>query len=504
MGIDMDSLYDIIIIGGGIHGTAIAADAAGRGLRVLVCEQGDLACATSSASSKLLHGGLRYLEHYDFALVRESLRERDHLIKMAPHLVHPLRFIVPVDNSERPLWLIRLGLYLYDLMGYSRQFKRSKFIKLDSTKYPNPLRPSYKKGIIYSDAATDDARLVITTALRAKQYGATILTRTKCVAVKEEKDRWVIKLKSQIDEHEVFGKVLINATGPWASIFLETILKQHSDYKVRLVKGSHIVVPKITLEDKAYLLQHPDGRVIFVVPYHQHFTAIGTTDVNYNGDLTSINIDQDETSYLCNIVSTYFQQPVLPNNIVQSWSGVRPLVDDNSPNPSSNSREYKLELTYSATHKLPLLNVFGGKLTTHRNLAEKAVNMLTPLFPKMSGPWTSTLPLPGGDLPEKSITTFLEGLGDKYPWLPTSLALRYAQSYGTLTYLLLEDSSQLLDLGEHFGHGLYEREVRYLIKYEWAITAEDILWRRSKLGLFLTTNEQKELNRFLLDLKCRR
>jgi glycerol-3-phosphate dehydrogenase len=495
----MNSFYDIIIIGGGIHGAAIAADASGRGLKVLLCEQGDLACATSSASSKLLHGGLRYLEHYDFGLVRESLRERDKLSKMAPHIVHPLRFIVPVDNAGRPLWLVRLGLYLYDLMGYSRYFKRSKFFSFQNERYPNPLKSIYKKGIIYSDATVDDARLVITTALRAKANGATILTRTKCVSVKETDKAWQVQLENQRTKLSlcITADVLINACGPWMNDVVKNIIKQKSDYQIRLVKGSHIVIPKITLEEKAYLLQHPDGRVIFVVPYHNHFTMIGTTDIPFTDNLESIKIDPDEIDYLCNIISAYFKVPILKQNIVSSWSGVRPLILEESASPSANTREYKIELVKSTEHNLPLINIYGGKLTTHRNLAEKAVDMLKPFFPKMGVPWTSTRPLPGGDLPERSKTLFLEALSEKYPWLSSSMALRYTQTYGTLTYQVLGDAQSLSELGEDFGQGLYEREIQYLIQHEWAMTTDDILWRRTKLGLFMTLEEVEKLNAWI-------
>lgn len=495
----MDSHYDIIIIGGGIHGVAIAADASGRGLSVLVCEQGDLANATSSASSKLLHGGLRYLEQYDFSLVRESLRERDRLIKMAPHLVDPLRFIVPVDNSDRSLWLIRLGLYLYDLMGYSRYFKRSKYFNFHNDRYPNPLKSHYKHGIIYSDATVDDARLVVTTALRAKANGAIILTRTKCIEVKESETKWVVQLENSLkkETYPVSGKVLINASGPWMNESINNIIKQKTDYEIRLVKGSHIVVPKITLEDKAYLLQHPDGRVIFVVPYQKHFTMIGTTDVPFLGKLDAIKIEQDEISYLCQIVSTYFKEPVSTHQILSSWSGVRPLLMEKSATPFTNTREYKIEHIKSSENDLPLINIFGGKLTTHRNLAEKAVNRLKSFFPQMPPPWTSTSPLPGGDLPERSLTLFLEEFTEKYPWLFSSVAMRYAQTYGTLSYVILGNAQSISDLGEHFGQGLYEKEVNYLVTQEWAMTSEDILWRRTKLGLFMSHEECEKLNTWL-------
>lgn len=492
----MDTLYDIIIIGGGIHGAAIAADASGRGLRVLLTEQSDLANGTSSASSKLIHGGLRYLEHYHFKLVRESLRERDKLFRIAPYLVKPLRFIVPLDN-KRPLWFIRLGLYFYDLMGSNRYFKRSKFFYFNSS-HPNPLQSIYKKGLIYSDASTDDARFVIVTAKRAAQHGATVLTRTKCTQVSEQSNGWSVTLESLSGEKKsVQGKILINATGPWIDDVLNNIIKQKSDYRLRLIKGSHIVVPNITFEDTGYLLQHDDRRVIFVVPFHKQFTMIGTTDTAFEGSLKNIQIDSDEINYLCALTSTYFKEPVKPESVIASWSGVRSLVDDKSPLPFSNTREYKIEVTHSEQHQLPLMNIFGGKLTTHRILAEKAVNLLKPFFPNMGKNWTAREPLPGGDIPQKNMTLFLEDISEQYPWLPSILAIRYAESYGTLIHTLLEGVSSLSEMGQHFGHDLYEKEVKYLIEHEWAMNAEDILWRRTKLGLLFTAFETEKLNSYI-------
>lgn len=495
----MESQYDIIIIGGGIHGAAIAADASGRGLKVLLCEQSDLASATSSASSKLIHGGLRYLEHFDFALVKESLRERDKLFKMAPYLVRPLRFIVPIDNNKRPIWLLRLGLYLYDLMGYSRYFKRSKFFYFNPERHPNPLQAIYKKALIYSDAATDDARLVVVTAQRAAEFGATILTRTQCLEVNEQIEGWQIIVENQQDKKRrlLSAKVLINATGPWIDSVLKNIIKQKSQYQLRLIKGSHIVVPAITAEETAYLLQNDDDRVIFVVPYHHQYTMIGTTDVSFTGSLDSIHIDNNEINYLCNIVSHYFQKPLTSHSVISSWSGVRSLVDDKSPRPFSNSREYKIELAYSSHHRLPYINIFGGKLTTHRILAEKTVNLLKTTFPHMGPAWTSRKALPGGNIPQRSLSLFLEEIAEKYPWITSSLALRYAQNYGTMLYTMLEHVACMDDLGRHFGHGLYEKEVDYLMKHEWALTADDILWRRTKLGLLFSKDEVEKLELFL-------
>ncbi len=467
----------MVVIGGGINGVAIAADAAGRGLSVLLCEQADLACATSSASSKLIHGGLRYLEQYDFSLVRESLKEREILLRLAPHLVHPIRFIVPYDQQRRPFWFIRLGLYCYDLLSGHLQRSQTITFKNDAL---NPLKPTLKRGFSYSDCTVDDARLVVITALRAANNGAQIRTRTQCIAAKRGEEYWQVTLQNTVTQQPevIHAKALINATGPWVEHVIQNVLHANSRYTIRLVKGSHIVVPQLYPGKHAYLLQHADGRVIFVIPYLQQFTMIGTTDVNYQGDPFAAKIDPTEITYLCQLVSDYFKKPLQPSDVIYAWSGVRPLVDDQAKNASAINRGYKIQLI--TEQRLPLMNIFGGKLTTHRILAEKAVNALIPFFPHGGKAWSARGFLPGGDK---------QNILEDFPWLPKALAERYAHSYGSLTYMLLENCTQLSDLGTHFGQGLYEKEITYLIKHEWAQTAEDILWRRTKMGLFLSPSE---------------
>ncbi len=490
--------YDLIVIGGGINGTGIAADAAGRGLRVLLCEQYDLASGTSSASSKMIHGGLRYLEYYDFGLVRSALVERKILYRCAPHLIKPLRFVVPYTNTLRSFWFIRLGLYIYDLLGASFKFKRSKAIHLKPTE-DNPLKRSLRKGFIYTDCFVDDARLVVSNALRAHQFGAKILTRVKCVHATRDQDYWVVTLEDTQSGHEfkVRSKALINAAGPWVEQVINFTLHIANKINIRLVKGSHIIVRKLYDREQAYLLQHKDGRVVFVIPYLKQFTLIGTTESDYQGASENVQISLQEREYLCEIVSEYFHHPLRPTQIISAWSGVRPLVDDSSHNLAAINRGYKIELLLDNKKCLPLINVYGGKLTTFRMLSEKVVNMLSPYFKQASGPWTAKSPLPGGNLPEHNFSHFLEKLADDYDWLPSALLMRYAQSYGTLTYALLKDAKKIADLGINFGHGIYEKELIYLIQKEWAKTSEDILMRRSKLAYFVTDDERAKIEAWL-------
>ncbi|MFI4937539.1 MAG: glycerol-3-phosphate dehydrogenase [Candidatus Berkiellales bacterium] len=495
MKLDQDHLYDIVVIGGGVQGAGIAADAAGRGLSVLLCEQNDLASATSSASSKLIHGGLRYLENYNFGLVRESLKERDILIKTAPHLVSPLRFMVPFIQQRRPFWLLRFGIFVYDVLGYSRYFKRSQMVYFNPHDPTNPLKRSIRKGFAYSDATVDDARLTIVTALRAARAGGKILTHTECTQAKRLEEAWLVTLRDTLTDVsiQIKCKALINAAGPWVDEVNQNVLNLPSQYRTQLVKGSHIIVPKLYPKEEAYVLQHKDGRVIFIIPYFKQFTMIGTTDTSFKGKPQNAKIDPQEIEYLCDIVSDYFHHPLTPEQILHSWSGVRALVETSSSTLATIPREYKIELTTSEKNHLPLISIFGGKLTTYRNLAENVVNQLTPFFPRHGGPWTSKRPLPGGDLPDDSLPEFLEILSMDYDWLPAHLAMRYAHSYGTLTLVLLSGAQKIADLGQHFGHGLYEKELEYLIQKEWARTSEDILWRRTKLGLFMSADEKKIL-----------
>lgn len=494
-----ESFYDVVVIGGGINGTGIAADAAGRGLCVLLCEQNDLASATSSASSKLIHGGLRYLEDYHFNLVRESLKEREILLKTAPHLVRTLRFFVPYNKLRRSFVLIRLGLFIYDLFGLGHFFKRSKMIFIDPNDPSNPLKRSIRKGFIYSDATVDDARLVITTALRLSRAGGIVANYTRCLEAKRMQDHWLLQLQNQLNQQifTVKCKALVNAGGPFVDEILHSTLNMASKSPLKLIKGSHIVVPKLHNREEAYVLQHKDGRVVFVIPYLKQFTLIGTTEVVYQGSPQKAKISVGEIDYLCEVVSEYFHHPLKSEQIVHSWSGVRALVNDETTSTSSNTREYKLEVMVNEQGTLPLLNVLGGKLTTYRALSEKALNLLQPYFPLMGQNWTSTTSLPGGDFAYEALTSFLESLANDFPWLNAQLILRYAQTYGTLTYQVLKDAHSISDLGYDFGHGLYEKEVVYLVEKEWARSAEDILWRRTKLGLFLHPSQQQQLKAWL-------
>ncbi len=496
---NQENPYDLIVIGGGINGVGIAADAAGRGLAVYLCEQHDLASGTSSMSTKLIHGGLRYLESYNFALVRKSLKERKILHTLAPHLIKPLRFVMPYTKNLRSLWLIRLGLYVYDFLGPRFAFKRSKAITLETTP-DNPLKRSLRKGFIYTDCFTDDARLVIANALRAKRFGAQIQTRVKCIGAFRSQDLWEVHLLDTQTNQTTIAKsyALVNAAGPWVETVIQQTFKLQSKNHIKLVKGSHLVVPKLYEREQAYTLQHKDGRIVFVIPYLNQFTLIGTTDVEHkdNPELAQISIQEKE--YLCNIVSDYFHHPLKPHDILYAWSGVRPLVDDHSLNASSITRDYKLELQVDANNKLPLIHVFGGKLTTYRVLAEQAVDMLAPFFTYCGTGWTSTGALPGGNLPENNLDTFIQKLAQDYAWLPHSIITRFAHSYGTLSYHLLKEANSIADLGKDFGQGLYEKEVIYLIEHEWAKSSEDILMRRTKIGYFLNQEEKEELNIWLM------
>ncbi|MDF2939702.1 MAG: glycerol-3-phosphate dehydrogenase [Gammaproteobacteria bacterium] len=486
-------VYDLFIIGGGVNGCGIAADAAGRKLSVALCEQDDLASHTSSSSSKLIHGGLRYLEYYEFRLVREALIERDVLLKVAPQLVHPLRFIMPHNEFLRPAWMIRLGLFLYDHLNIKQSLPKSKALRLSD--HPNnPLKPKYKKAFEYSDARVDDARLVVANALQAKANGAAILTRHKVISASQEQDCWLIKVMDQHNQEKSFyAKALINASGPWVDKIIQDFSLE-TRHHVRLVKGSHIVAPKIYEGDQAYILQNSDNRVIFVIPYQNQFSLIGTTDIDYQGDPSQLSCSPEEQDYLCNAVNAYFQYSISPKQIIWSYAGVRPLQSDMHGDPKKVTRDYSLEV-HDKEGKLPVLSIFGGKVTTYRKLAEHALEQLQLYFPKMGKAWTAYSPLPGGDC--GNFNAFCSQLEKAYPWLPKDLVNRLANAYGSRCHELLKHAQSLQDLGLHFGAGLYEKEVRFMIETEWARTLDDIIWRRSKLGLFLSPQEKDKLNNWL-------
>ena len=475
---------DLLVIGGGINGAGIARDAAGRGLSVVLCEQGDLAGGTSSASSKMIHGGLRYLEHYEFRLVREALAEREVLLENAPHLVHPMRFVLPHDASLRPAWMIRAGLFLYDHLGGRRRLAGSHGIDFTVDPTGEPLRDERRRGFVYTDCRVDDSRLVVLNALGAVEHGATILTRTSCVQARRDGDAWITVLRDAVTgrERSMRARILVNAAGPWVNKVLDTSIAAEATPRVRLVKGSHIVVARLYDGDHAYILQNDDGRVVFALPFEENFTLIGTTDVPHTGDPSGIQIDRGEIDYLCAAVNRYFERPIDVGDVVWSYAGVRPLLDDGAGNPAAVTRDYRLDLDVPVGGA-PLLSVFGGKITTYRRLAEQVMAKLAPFTPGVGGPWTASSPLPGGDIDDADVARFLIETQARYRWLPTGLAARYINAYGTRTAVLLDGANRLDDLGHDFGAGLFEREVGYLAETEWARSAEDILWRRSKLGL---------------------
>lgn len=489
----MNEIRDLVVIGGGINGTGIACDAAGRGLSVLLCEQNDLASATSSNSSKLIHGGLRYLEHYEFRLVRESLAEREVLLKKAPHIIKPLMFQLPHQRHLRPSWMIRAGLFLYDNLAKRITLPSSKSITFDES---SPLKSSIKKGFEYADGWVDDSRLVVLNALSAQENGAEIKTQTQCVKAERCDDHWKITLKDTVSSKEsvVLAKAVINAAGPWVAKTFEQVLNITPPKHVRLVKGSHIVVPRIHNQDNAFILQNEDQRIVFVIPFQEHFSLIGTTDVEFKQALGEAKISQDEIEYLIDITNSYFKNQISQSDIVSTFSGVRPLLDDESSSAQAVTRDYTLEL--STEHKkAPLLSIYGGKITTYRKLAEAALDKIAPFFPHITPAWTKEAPLPGGDF--SSTETLTARLTVQYPWLDSSLLKRFVQSYGTLTAQVLSGAESMSDLGEHFAANLYQKEVEYLIDHEWAHTTTDILWRRTKLGLTFSEKEVEKLNAFI-------
>ncbi len=497
--LSFDGTVDLMIVGGGINGTGIARDAAGRGLSVILCEQDDLASATSSASSKLIHGGLRYLEHYAFRLVREALSERETLLTNAPHIIRPLQFVLPHDANTRSAWLVRAGLFLYDHLGNRGRLPGSSAIDLRSAPAGVPLCAKFRRGFTYADCWVDDARLVVLNARDAADRGAQILTRTRCLGARRESDHWVVSMRDQKtgNEAEFHARILVNAAGPWADPVYESVTGSRHTPTLRLVKGSHIVVDRRYEGEHAYILQNSDGRVVFALPFEGRFTLIGTTDSFFDGDPSQVWINDGEVIYLCDAFNRFFADPLTPTDVVWSYAGVRPLYGDEPENPSKLSRDYTLDLNRGNGHEAPLLSVLGGKITTYRRLAEHAMTMIAPFVPKTSGAWTAAAPLPGGDIPDGNVERFAEELRRDRPWLATELAERLARSYGTRAETLLGDTDLATDLGHDFGAGLHEREVAYLTRYEWAETAEDILWRRSKLGLHVPARAQAELEQWL-------
>jgi glycerol-3-phosphate dehydrogenase len=488
--------YDLVIIGGGINGAGIARDAALRGLSVLLCEQDDLAQHTSSASTKLIHGGLRYLEYYEFGLVRKALQEREVLLRLAPHIIWPLRFVMPHDASMRPDWMIRCGLFLYDHLARRELLPGSVGVRFDRHPAGAPLKSGFRRGFEYSDGWVQDARLVVLNALDAAEHGAEILTRTACIDARRERGNWLVSLRSANGSlQQVHARALVNAAGPWVAQLLQETMALPSRKAVRLVKGSHIIVPRLFAHDYAYIFQNPDQRIIFAIPYEQDFTLIGTTDVEYHGDPAKVAIEAAEIAYLCEMSNRYFERQISPSDVLATFSGVRPLLDDASDNASSVTRDYALEL--DAAPGAPLLSVFGGKITTYRKLAEQVVDKLAPLLGAYVPCSSDRTPLPGGDLPCRDVPGWLAGQQARYPWMPAALLSRYARAYGTRLERIIGQAKTLDALGQEVVPGLYEAELRYLLDVEWAQTTDDILWRRSKLRLHLSQADEARLAAWL-------
>jgi glycerol-3-phosphate dehydrogenase len=489
--------YDLAIIGGGVNGCGIARDAAGRGNSVFLCEMNDLASGTSSWSSKLIHGGLRYLEYYEFRLVREALIEREVLWQIAPHIIRPLRFVLPHHSGLRPAWLLRLGLFLYDHLGGRHLLPSARSVDLRHDEVGRPLIPGkFSRGFEYSDCFVDDARLVALNARDAADRGAVIRTRTRAVAATPVDGGWQVALENTItgERSSIEARVLVNAAGPWVEEVASRRAGINAKAKVRLVQGSHIVVPKLYDHDRAYTFQNADGRVVFVIPYQDDFTLIGTTDRDYDGDPSKVAATPEEIAYLCQSVSDYLAKPIKPEDVVWAYAGVRPLYDDGASEARAATRDSVFELDTPGGS--PLLSIFGGKITTYRRLAEEALERLSPYLrgTKAAEGWTATAPLPGGDLDVSAIPALTAELLRDYPFLTPAHANRLAHAYGSRVGKLLGSAKSAADLGRSFGDTLTEREVRYLMANEFARTAEDVAWRRSKLGLRLSKEEIRVLD----------
>ena len=484
-------LYDIAVIGGGINGAGVARDAAGRGLKVLLAEQDDFASATSSASTKLIHGGLRYLEYYEFRLVSESLAEREVMLRIAPHIIWPLEFVLPHEKHLRPAWMIRTGLFLYDHIGGRTSLPKSHGVHFAARGYGAGLKPAFTRGFAYYDAWVDDARLVVLTLSSARAHGAAVLAHTRCTGARREGDAWRVTLRDQASgkETEVRARILVNAAGPWVKNLLDRELKIDSPGQVRLVKGSHIVVPRIHDKRYAYILQNPDRRVIFMIPYEREFTLIGTTDVPVAGEDLPPAISPEEVAYLCAAASRYSARVVTTDQVAWSYSGVRPLYDDGKEDPSAITRDYVLLLDEQGP---PLLSIFGGKITTYRKLAEQVMQKLARWIPAHR-PWTHAEALPGGDFGGRDFPAVLREFRSRYSGLDPHWLARLLRRHGTLAGQILDDAKCEADLGENFGGGLYEREVAYLIEHEWARKGEDVLWRRTKCGLHMGEAQRRRV-----------
>jgi glycerol-3-phosphate dehydrogenase len=493
--------YDLLVIGGGINGAGIARDAAGRGLSVLLAEKDDLAAHTSSASTKLIHGGLRYLEHYDFRLVAEALAEREVLLRVAPHIIEPLLFVLPHEPHLRPAWMIRAGLFLYDRLGGRMTLPKSFSATLAGTRYGAGLKARFRKGFVYADARVDDARLVVCNAIDARARGADIRLRTKLAAARRENGVWRATLEAaDAARVDVTARAIVNAAGPWVRDVLEALAGVPVKAQVRHVKGSHIVVPRVHDEPHAYILQNADNRIVFVIPYEERYSLIGTTDVpvaHYDHPV----ISEEETYYLLTLANAYLAHPLGVSDIVWSYSGVRPLYDDGTRDASAVTRDYVLQLETARDAAnapcAPVLSLFGGKITTYRKLAEAALAELQPFFPSMRAPWTAAAALPGGDLPGGDRDAWLRQLTQDHPGLGGDVLRALAHRYGTRATIVLGDAQTTADLGEDFGATLTEREIRYLRSDEWASAPDDILWRRTKCGLSMSGSQRARVADYL-------
>ena len=502
-----DRPLDLFVVGGGINGAGIACDAAGRALKVGLCEMNDFASATSSKATKLIHGGLRYLEHYEFRLVREALMEREVLLAKAPHLSWPLRFVLPHEPHLRPRWMLRLGLFLYDHLDWHMTLPKSQAVDLRTSKCGAGLKPSFEQGFVYSDAWVDDARLVIANVKSARDMGAAIYARHRCVSARRSADGklWNIELAAPDGATVTLrARGLVNACGPWVKHFLDEQTQVKTPKRVRLIKGSHIIVPRLHDGDHAFILQNKDNRIVFVIPYERDFSLIGTTDIPVEAGEHPV-CTPEEIAYLCELASYYMAKPVRPQDVVWTYSGVRPLFDDGDDNPSAVTRDYHLEVD-APDGAAPLLSVFGGKITTYRRLAEHALEDLRKFYPRMAGAWTDGKALSDGELAnaptfEQAFDRFVDGAAQAKPGLPPDLMRVLARRHGTALDELLEGVRTVADLGRHFGGHLYEHEVRYLMREEWAVEPDDVLWRRSKEGLHMTAGQRESFAQWMQSLR---
>lgn len=484
--------FDLCVVGGGINGVGIARDAAGRGLSVLLVEKDDLAQGTSSRSGKLIHGGLRYLEYYEFRLVRDALIEREVLLEAAPHIIWPMRFVLPHSPLDRPAWLIRLGLFLYDHLGGRKRLPGTRLLDLHRDTEGDPIKQQYRRAFEYSDCWVDDSRLVVLNALDAVEQGATLLTHTACQSAHRDGHHWSVSLASGHNQQPltITAGGLVNAAGPWVDSVIDGVERVQARRRIRLVKGSHIIVPKFWQGDHAYLVQNDDKRVIFINPYEQDMALIGTTDIAFAGNPDEVSPDPSEVDYLLRAVNRYFTQQLSVDDVLHSFAGVRPLFDDNANNPSAVTRDYLFDID-TVVSGCPLLSVYGGKITTYRKLAEQAVDKLAVHLPTKKGRWTAKAPLPGGDIPDADFEQFLADIEQQYAFLSKPLLHHYARLYGTRIHRLLWEVTREEQLGRHFGASLHECEVSYLVQQEWASSALDILDRRTKHGLHMSLEERR-------------